>query len=113
MGMINAGYFFHLFSWEDQLAAGKRLVGLLRSDEASKGLIMGGHVGGEIFEKKGWMDSDLYVHSIESWTKLWEEIGEATGTRWDVSVTKDPLARRSKTQSGREYYVMRFVCRQL
>lgn len=113
MSIINAGYFFHLFSWEDQLTAGKRLVGLLSKENGNKGLITGRHVAGEIFEKMGWMDSDLYLHSIESWNKLWEEIGEATGTEWAVSVTRDPLAKRSKVQTERKYYVMMFVCRQI
>lgn len=110
-GMINAQYFFHLFSWEQQLTIGKRMVRLLSKDQ--RGLITGGHVAGEECEQTNWLDSYLYVHSEASFRKLWEEIGAATGTKWEVDVSEHPTAQTITLPSGRRYHVMRYVCRQL
>ncbi|OAA74900.1 hypothetical protein LEL_06888 [Akanthomyces lecanii RCEF 1005] len=111
--IIGASLFFHLFDYEQGVAIGKRLVGLLAPGGA-KGLMTGGQVGGkEGFEKKSWLGQDLYVYSEDSWRRLWDEVGEATGTRWEVTVREDKIVPTSVLASNGHYFVMRWVVRQL
>ena len=32
----------------------------------------------------------LYIHNDESWAKLWNEVGAATGTRWETATLPHP-----------------------
>lgn len=111
INIIGASLFFHLFDFAQGVAIGTRLVGLLAGDR--KGLITGGHVGGLAWEKKHWLGMDMYVHSEDSWRRLWKEVGEKTGTRWQVTTREDILVPNSVLESDSRYYVQRFVIRQL
>jgi SAM-dependent methyltransferase len=83
--IIYAGSFLHLFSYAELIEVCKRLVKLLREKKDS--LILGRQVGnadaGDYVQKinKG---GKMYRHNAESFKKMWEEIGEATGTKWRV-----------------------------
>ncbi|OAA53265.1 hypothetical protein ISF_08879 [Cordyceps fumosorosea ARSEF 2679] len=109
--IVSASLFFHLFDHAQGVAIGKRLVGLL--DKSRKGLVVGGQVGGEEYERKSWLGMDLYVHGAESFRAMWREIGEATGTTWEVEMREERLVPTSVLESGKRYYMMRFVARQL
>lgn len=111
ISIISASLFFHLFSWDQQLTIGKRLVSLLAKDRM--GLFVGGHVAGDEWEQKDWLNQDLYVHSEASWKKLWDEIGAATNTKWEVTSYEDRIVPVAMLESGKRYYVMRFVVRQV
>lgn len=83
--IIYAGSFLHLFSYAESIEVCKRLVKLLREKKDS--LILGRQVGnvdaGDYVQKinKG---GKMYRHNAESFKKMWEEIGEATRTKWRV-----------------------------
>ncbi|KAH8794173.1 hypothetical protein BGZ57DRAFT_983441 [Hyaloscypha finlandica] len=83
--IIYAGSFLHLFSYAELIEVCKRLVKLLR--ERKDSLILGRQVGnvdaGDYVQKinKG---GKMYRHNAESFKKMWEEIGEATRTKWRV-----------------------------
>jgi len=83
--IIHAASFFHLFSRDEQVIVGKRCVELLKPQKDS--LIVGRQVGnieaGE-FPHRTNPNNMMFRHDIASWTQLWKEIGNATGTEWDV-----------------------------
>jgi hypothetical protein len=71
---IHASAFFHLFDEERQLHSARALAGLLSPEPGSK--IFGMHIGAP--KKKGFRpslmrkDHQLWCHSPESWTELWD-----------------------------------------
>ncbi|KAK8040097.1 hypothetical protein PG993_008508 [Apiospora rasikravindrae] len=73
--IIYASAFFHLFEREGQLKAAKRMVGFLRP-ESPRAMIFGQNQGPKI---EGW---EKYVLDPGRWANLWEEVGQATGSKW-------------------------------
>ena len=84
--IVHASNFLHLFAWDGQVTAGKRMVGFLR-DGTKDAMIFGGQIGsvkaGE-FAPAG--RGKRYWHDAESFQRLWDEIGAATGTAWRTEV---------------------------
>jgi hypothetical protein len=70
---IHASSFFHLFDQEKQLYLAHALAGLLSPEPGS--MIFGLHIGNP---EKGFIasterrDSQMFCHSPESWTLLWD-----------------------------------------
>ena len=82
--IIHVASFFHLFSWEDQLKVGVRLVGFLRP--GTRALILGRQVGTRQPADSGEGSAVLrYLHNVQSFQALWDVIGEKTGTKWKVT----------------------------
>ena len=80
--IIHAGSFFHLFDWDSQAEALKRLVSLTR-----KGALMVGHQTGRKPAKRTLIGGEpRFYHDEESWRSLWSTVGEATGTTWKIEV---------------------------
>jgi len=83
--IIYAGSFLHLFGYEEQIKVCKRIVKLLRDKEGS--LLLGRQVGdvvaGETVHNTN-KSLNMFRHNSESFKKMWEEVGEATGTKWRV-----------------------------
>lgn len=73
--IIYASAFFHLFERDGQLKIAKQMVNFLKSDNP-KTMIFGRQGGPKV---PGW---EKYLLDSESWQRLWDEVGEATGTRW-------------------------------
>jgi hypothetical protein len=84
LGIIYATCFFHLFDWNQQVAIGKRFVKLLKPEPGA--LILGYHVGqSEPSELQALtLKGKMYRHNVDTWEKMWQQIGDETGTRWDV-----------------------------
>ncbi len=86
MDIIHTASFFHLFSWEDQIIVGSRLVRFFKP-EASRPMLLGRQVGSfnpppHPSDPRGCPGKTL--HSVETFQRLWEIIGERTGTKWKV-----------------------------
>lgn len=93
-GVIHAGLFLHLFSWEQQIAVCCTIVKLL--DRSSGSLFLGEMVGcaggGERNEGKGtkfWKkggERRQFLHDGQSFKRLWDEVAEQTETvgNWKV-----------------------------
>lgn len=113
MQIIHADRLFHLFGWDDQIALGIRLVRLLGGPRQAM-MVLGRQVGSTapteemMFEGEG-----LGRHHHNAWTmqRLWNIIGEKTGTRWTVKteVVRDlpRVGIRGCEEAGR--VEMRFV----
>jgi SAM-dependent methyltransferase len=101
MDIVNAASFFHLFDWDDQVKAAKRTVQLLKPVPGS--LIIGrqgakaNFAGSEAHVQK---EKTAFWHNVESWKKLWEHVGQETGTEWkvDAILGEEDLSKRMKTK---------------
>ena len=77
--IIYSAAFFHLFEREAQIRAAKRMVRFLRPKNP-KAMIFGRNGGPKI---TGW---EKYVLDTESWRRIWDEVGETTGTCWRTEI---------------------------
>ncbi|KAH8888584.1 hypothetical protein GQ53DRAFT_843515 [Thozetella sp. PMI_491] len=86
INLIHAANFFHLFTWDQQIAIGKRIVRFLPSGRVDA-VLFGHHIGsvepGEKLSKSG---GGRYRHDADSFQRLWDEISSATETRWKTEV---------------------------
>lgn len=80
--IIHAGSFFHLFDWDYQAEALKKLVSL-----TCEGALLVGHQTGRKPAKRTLIGGEpRFYHDEESWRKMWTEVGDATGTTWKLEV---------------------------
>ena len=90
MDIVYTSQFFHLFGWETQVEAGKRVVRLL--NPKSKSLIIGyqaARVEAEEVHNTPTKEGKMFFHNPTSFQKLWDEIGDATDTAWNVDAVID------------------------
>lgn len=84
--IIHANSVFHLFSWDGQVAAAKRVVKLMRPEKGS--LILGTQIAhqipGEVPTRSGWRSGMMYRHNEESWERLWQTVGREAGLTFTV-----------------------------
>ena len=96
--IIHAASFLHLFSWDEQVRAGTRMVRLMTDKDP---IIFGTQVGST---KPGayarWIDKDRtrYDHDPATFQKLWDVIGERTGTKWKVAAELHEDQRRQSAE---------------
>jgi len=83
--ILYAGSFLHLFGYADQVSICKRIVKLLKAKKDS--LLLGRQVGnlesGEKVHRTN-PNQTMFRHNSESFKRMWDEVGEATGTKWRV-----------------------------
>ena len=82
--IVNAGSFFHLFSWEDSIAVAKKVVDFLKPVKGS--LVVGRQVGsrGEAGPENEYGKDLPYRQNADSWKRMWNEVGKMTNSEWDV-----------------------------
>ncbi len=85
--IIHAAAFFHLFGWNDQVTMGVRFVTFFKQGTLKDAIVFGRQVGtkepADVEESRKRGDT-RYHHNQESMQKLWDVIGEKTGTKWTV-----------------------------
>lgn len=87
--MVFAGSFFHLWGYEKQVEVSKAVVALLRPQPGS--MILGRQVGAnEPLEKDG-PTGTMYQHNVDSFKKMWNEIGNDLGISFTVDAKLKPL----------------------
>lgn len=116
--IVHAASFFHLFDWDGQVAAAKRVTELLKAEPNV--LILGRQAGrtesGD-FSSRAEQNKSRYWHNPTSWAKLWEKVGEETGTKWKVEACFDDSADSLRKKSGLAEFIpqdtkfMRFIIR--
>lgn len=89
--VLNATYMHHVFSIEEQHDVLKRFISLLNDEP---GVMVTGRVTGHL--QAGYHElsnaksttkggqAKIWEHDVESFEKLWKEVGKETGTQWDV-----------------------------
>lgn len=99
--IVHANSVFHLFSWDDQVIAAKRVANLLRPQKGS--LILGSqiahHEPGEVCSRPGRRSGTMYRHDENSWIRLWESVGKETGLNFTI---KSVLVPHPKTKGMEE-----------
>ena len=81
--IIIACQFLHLFSWEKQIEASKRIVELSRPGSMLIGYQRAQEQAQETARPWGLM----YFHSAESFQRMWSQIEDETKTKWKVEVS--------------------------
>ncbi|KAI1390189.1 uncharacterized protein F4822DRAFT_228375 [Hypoxylon trugodes] len=87
--VLHCSAFFHLFTLDEQIAAGKQIAELIKKDGIIVGRQMGSVKPGNVAAIKA--DSFSYRHNVETFDAMWKEVGEATQTRWKVEGTMDMI----------------------
>lgn len=112
ISIVHAQYFFHLFTWDDQLRLANRLVRLSRP--GCEFLIFGGHMGTNQEAEGCHPDiGKFFMHSDGSWKRLWDQVGRETKTSWEVETKRQPTDPNLLWLCGPEAYFMTFVVRRV
>lgn len=116
--IIHAASFFHLFDWDGQVTAAKRIVSLLNPE--SNSLILGRQAAREeagAFTAEVQSTKSRFWHNPESWAKLWKQVGDETGTKWHVEAVLNDRPDHAKKRAGMADFIpqdskfMRFIVR--
>jgi hypothetical protein len=93
ISIVYTGSFFHLFNWSEQFDVAKRIVTILKPEPGV--LLCGRQVGntspGEYAAGGYGGEKSRYRHDPKSWADFWDEVGEATNTKWKVDAVLDPF----------------------
>jgi hypothetical protein len=109
--MINAGNFFHLFSWEGQVEAVSKCVRLLLKKEDS--LILGQQICQDVakaVKHPAAAQGEFFMHDLESFKKMVKVVAERTGVGMECGVERLPEKMQSKEVGG-AWKMLRFVIR--
>lgn len=88
--MVHAASFFHLFSWDDQVEAMSRAVGLLKPKAGS--MVFGRQTAvsqaKEVKHPANKRFGNMFRHDMSSMRRMVQEVGERTNTHLEVSVVQ-------------------------
>ncbi|KAK4166956.1 hypothetical protein QBC43DRAFT_349767 [Cladorrhinum sp. PSN259] len=116
--IIHVASVFHLFGWDDQVTLGVRMVKFFRG-EGAKGrrTVVGRQVGNseEPLDPKEHERLGLgrYHHNEASLQRLWDVIGERTGTTWAVEAGLEMVESDLDGLLSRELTMITFAVRQV
>ena len=87
MDVLWVSSFLHLWDWENQLKVAKRLVSLCAPKKGTfiVGRQVASIVAGE-YPIPG-LKQTQYRHNVESMKELWRQVGDETGSAWEVEGT--------------------------
>jgi hypothetical protein len=88
--MVYAGSFFHLWGYEKQYEVSKAVVALLRPQADS--MIFGRQIGASEASERTGATGLMYRHNVESFKKMWKNVGEDLGINFTVEAKLTPLS---------------------
>ncbi|KAF2160974.1 hypothetical protein M409DRAFT_28580 [Zasmidium cellare ATCC 36951] len=106
---IFAASFFHIFTWEEQVEAMSRAVGLLKQKPGS--MIFGWQTGSKtprLRPHDAARSGEMYSHNEQSLEKLVSEVAEKTGVELSTKVDVVGRATSADSQDDDEWRYMRF-----
>lgn len=86
-GVVQLGMVLHIWDLEGQTRACERVVELLKPESGV--LVVGQSVGNVVGKEAPARGRMIYKHDVESFTRMWEEVGRRTGTEWVVRAKLD------------------------
>ena len=93
--VVYAANFLHLFDWDNQMKICKRIIKTLKPQKGSMvfGRQTGNVRGREVpsTPRVGDGSAMIWRHDVESFTRLWNEAGRETGTKWKTWGELDEL----------------------
>lgn len=90
LDMVFAGSFFHLWGYEKQIEVSKAVAALLRPVPGS--MILGRQIGAVTAAEQTFATVTMYRHNVESFQKMWKEIGQDLGVKFTVEAKLKELA---------------------
>ena len=90
--IIHASAFFHLFPLADQVRAAKNTANLVRMGGVIVGRQSGSVKPSEVPAIKAGTTS--FRHDVNTFQRMWDEVGEATGTKWSVNGILDEVGMK-------------------
>ncbi|KAH8768897.1 hypothetical protein F5883DRAFT_417488 [Diaporthe sp. PMI_573] len=103
---VHASMFLHCFELPTQVRACKRIVALLR---AQPGSLLVGRSGGGPLGRVGGVKRANYLHDVESFKAMWDQVGKETGTKWEVKVVEEEIGHAAgRYFAGEEHRWLRF-----
>lgn len=118
--IVHASMFLHCFELPTQVRACKRIVALLKPRPGSLfvgrsggvSLAAGGAREEEVkgpLRRIGGMKQTNYLHDVESFRGMWDQVGRETGTRWEVNAAEEAIDDAGgRYFSGDEHRWLRF-----
>lgn len=91
LDMIYAGSFFHLWGIKQQKEVSKVVANLLRPRPGS--MIVGRQVGAVTAFERVSATGNMFQHNVESFQKMWKEIGDELGVTFVVTATLKELGK--------------------
>jgi hypothetical protein len=105
--VLNLTSFLHIWNWDGQIRAAERLVKFVKPKPGSLlvGSGLGTSVSGEFPNLEG--TGTNFRQSDESFARFWKEVGERTGTRWQVTteLKKTPASTQNEGQKWADPYM--------
>ncbi|KAI4212290.1 MAG: hypothetical protein LQ351_005003 [Letrouitia transgressa] len=94
MDFVHASSLLHLFDWETQIGICKRIVRLLRPQTGSTvfGRMTGNQKARSVQHQT--VFGAAWRHNEVSFRRMWDIVGEDTGTKWKVWVELDGFVKR-------------------
>lgn len=86
--VVHLGMVLHLFGWERQRELLENCVKLLRPG-SSGAMILGQAVGDLAGGMQTRPGGQIFVHNVETFNKMWAEISERTGLKFECRATLD------------------------
>lgn len=85
INMMYIGEFLHLFNFADQVMACERIVAMMTPGKGA--MLFGGQSAHENAKEISGISSSrqVFKHNVRSFKKMWVEIGEKTGSTWNVT----------------------------
>lgn len=100
--IVHASMFLHCFELPTQILACKRIVALLKPRPGS---LLVGRSGGVSLSSGGPREEEArgslgqiggvkatnYLHDVESFRAMWDQVGRESGTKWEVKVDEEEI----------------------
>jgi hypothetical protein len=90
LDVINAAHLIHVFNLDDQRLLIARFMGLLSEGKGRMvtgrmtGHLEAGYKGGANVRSTTKSGGEIWEHNCESFERLWREVSEERGEKWDV-----------------------------
>ncbi|KAK5714012.1 hypothetical protein LTR15_010918 [Elasticomyces elasticus] len=116
--IIDASSFFHLFTLDEQKQVARSVIKLMRPRKDS--LVVGRQVGNadpQEYPRRNGLGT-RFRHDMPSWRRMWDEVGEETGVKFEVGGTMQTVPNLGTTVhaaelEGESAAMMEFYVRKL